>query len=511
MDGLMGNVRLQVSGLKRRRDLTRRVVCVPALLLGILIATKWCSPDGGAPSPMDSFVLSLHSLETQHARKVRILHFGDSHIASDTESSVVRSYLQNIFGDGGLGLMLPWGGPRLTSSNIAYGNTYGWQRGHPTYTSPVDDTGLSLSYIEAESPHQIAWIEATGYEFRVYFLAQPEGGVAEFLLDGVPLGQRRTSASIPQVKVASFQAPELDGRHHFEIRTQDYGRVRILGVSVERYAPGVIYSALGLVGARAEYLLKCREETFIQQVSAERPDLIILGYGTNETTGFYLDENAYAAALAAIISRLHRAAPAALVVLLTPPDRGDSQPELAQRIERVLQQVIAVQRAVADRGGAILIDLHTAMGGAGTAERWASMQPPLARDDMTHFTNEGYNLLGRYIVGGIMKLYDAEAAAGDSLPSDLWEAKGHFGELLPPLYPASGKGAMLSASSRGGYLQEPSSSPSQLFYFLRNDGQVVVTNDLLTLDSRQGKVINAEEAGCLLRGKASPCDNAVRW
>ena len=63
--------------------------------------------------------------------------------------------------------------------------------------------------------------------------------------------------------------------------------------------------------------------------------------------------------------------------------------------------------------GAVLMDLHSAMGGAGTAERWATLQPPLARPDMTHFTNEGYNLLGRYIVGGIMKLYDSGADAAN--------------------------------------------------------------------------------------------------
>ncbi|MGA3326526.1 MAG: GDSL-type esterase/lipase family protein [Terriglobia bacterium] len=456
-------------------------------------------------------MFSLHSLETQHARKVRVLHFGDSHIASDTESAVVRSYLQNIFGDGGPGLGLPWGGPRLYSLNIAYGNTYGWQRVHPTYNSPVEDTGLSLSYIEAESPQQSAWIEATGSEFRVYFLAQPEGGDAEFLLDGAPVGQRSMNARVPQVKVASFQAPGPDTPHRFEIRTRDFGRVRILGVSVEKAAPGVTYSALGLVGARAEYLLKCREESFVEQISGEQPDLIILGYGTNETSGSYLDENAYNAALATIISRMHRAAPSALVILLTPPDRGDSRPDQAQRIQRILQEIIAVQRDVADREGAVLMDLHAAMGGAGTAERWATLQQPLARPDMTHFTNEGYNLLGRFIVGGIMKLYDTGAeAAGFSAPGS-WQEKDHLGELLPPLYPGFTKAAMLSTGSRGGSLPEPSSAPAQFYYFLMADGQVVVTNDLSTIDSRQGKVISPEEAGCLLRGKASPCDNAVRW
>ena len=464
-----------------------------------------------SPQPIDSFVLSLHSLETQHARKVRVLHFGDSHIASDTESSVVRSYLQSRFGDGGPGLALPWGGPRLSSLNITYGNTYGWRRFHPTYNSPVEDTGLSLSYIEAESPNQSAWIEATGSEFRVYFLAQPGGGDAEFLLDGMPLGQRKMSASVPQVEVASFQAPGPDAPHRFEIRTLEYGRVRILGVSVEKAAPGVVYSALGLVGARAEYLLKCREETFVEQISAEQPDLIIMGYGTNETSGSYLDENAYEAALATILSRMHRAAPSALVILLTPPDRGDSRPGQAQRIQRILQEVIAAQRDVAGRDGAVLMDLHAAMGGAGSAERWATMQPPLARPDMTHFTNEGYNLLGRYIVGGIMKLYDSGADAADSSPPGSREGKEHLGELLPPLYPGLNGAAILSAGSRGGSSPEPSSSPAQIFYFLRAMAKLLLPMIFPRLTARQGRVISAEEAGCLLRGKASPCDNAVRW
>jgi lysophospholipase L1-like esterase len=479
--------------------------------MGILLTAKWCSPDGGAPSSLDSFVSSMRSLETQHARKVRVMHFGDSHIASDTESFVVRSYLQNIFGDGGAGLVLPWGGPRLTSLNIAYGSTYGWQRIHPTYNSPEEDTGLSLNYLEAESPNQSAWIEATGSAFRVYFLAQPEGGDAEFLLDGVSVGDRKMIASTPRVEVVNFQVPGGDASHRFEIRTQDYGKVRILGVSVEKAAPGVIYSALGLVGARAEYLLKCRQESFMTQVSGEQPDLIILGYGTNETSGSYLDENAYDTALTAIISRFHRAAPAALVVLLTPPDRGDARPGQAQQIQRILQQVIEVQRAVAEREGAILIDLHAAMGGAGTAERWAALQPPLAQADMTHFTNEGYNLLGRYIVGGIMKVYDGGAAAAGSSSPSAWAGGTRRSELLPPLYPVLNRSTTLTASARRESFSEASSAPAQFFYFLMNDGQVVVTNDLLTIDKREGKVISAEEAGCLLRGKASPCDNAARW
>jgi hypothetical protein len=503
-------LRARIPELLWQRELRRLLVFVPALIVGVLCSAMWCEPDGMAPQPIDSFLLSLHSLETQHARKVRVLHFGDSHIASDTESSVVRTYLQNIFGDGGPGLELPWKGPPLSSLTITYGNSYGWERGHPTYISPVQDTGLSLSYIEAASPNQSAWLEATGSEFRVYYLAQPEGGEAEFLIDGVSLGRQKMNAGFPQLQVARFQTQGPDAPHRFEVRTQDYGRVRILGVSVEKAAPGVVYSALGLVGARAEYLLKCREETFEAQISAEQPDLIIMGYGTNETSGSYLDENAYETALSTIISRMHRAAPSALVILLTPPDRGDSRPGQAEHFERILQEVIAAQRDVAGRDGTVLMDLHAAMGGAGSAERWAAMQPPLARPDMTHFTNEGYNLLGRYIVGGIMKLYDSGADVAGSFSNDSLEGK-RLGELLPPLYPGLTKGAILAAAYRNSYTPEASSSPPQIFYFLMPDGQVVVTNDLSMIDASKGKVISPEEAGCLLRGKAAPCDNASRW
>ena len=189
----------------------------------------------------------------------------------------------------------------------------------------------------------------------------------------------------------------------------------------------------------------------------------------------------------------------------------DSRLDQAQRIQRILQEVIAAQRDVAGREEVVLMDLHAAMGGAGSAERWATVQPPLARPDMTHFTNEGYNLLGCYIVGGIMKLYGSGVDALDSIPPRSPEGKENLGEVIPPLYPGMTRGAILSAGSRGGSYPEPSSSPTQIYYFLMPDGQVVVTNDLSMIDSRQGRVIGPEEAGCLLRGKASPCDNATRW
>ena len=263
---------------------------------------------------------------------------------------------------------------------------------------------------------------------------------------------------------------------------------------------------MGLIGARAEYLLKCRESTFAAEIAAEEPDLVILGYGTNESSGSNLDEDSYASTLSTIISRIRRAAPSALIVILTPPDRGDSRPEEAQHIQRMLHQVIAAQRAAAWNADAVLLDLNTAMGGPGSVEHWAAANPPLARSDLTHFTNEGYNLLGRYIAGGIMKLYDV---GPEAIESSTFAGSTHTAELLPPLYSGMNGAAALRPAAHTEIAENP--APSQIIYFLRKDGQVIVTNDLASVDGQAGRLISAEEAGCRLRRKALPCDNTARW
>ena len=92
-----------------------------------------------------------------------------------------------------------------------------------------------------------------------------------------------------------------------------------------------------------------------------------------------------------------------------------------------------------------------------------------------------------------------------------WKEKDSLGEFLPPLYPELNGGALLVRRFAERILAGTFSLPAPIYYFLRADGQVVVTNDLSTVDASRGRVISVEEAGCLLRGKASPCDNAARW
>ena len=102
---------------------------------------------------------------------------------------------------------------------------------------------------------------------------------------------------------------------------------------------------------------------------------------------------------------------------------------------------------------------HTAMGGAGSVEHWAALQPPLAQRDLTHFTNEGYNLLGRYIAGGIMKPYDS---GPESMRSASLERDAHEGDLLPPLFSEiKGSGALSAGATHFWITSQIPSNPWQ--------------------------------------------------
>src|SRR5205823_3549510 len=99
-------------------------------------------------------------------------------------------------------------------------------------------------------------------------------------------GPRRQPA--PFVITVPRQAPQRAAQR-LEMRTLG-GRVRLLSMTLEDAGPGVVYSPLGVVGARAENVLHIDEECFSRQIAWEDPDVVVLAFGTNESSGAGVDE-----------------------------------------------------------------------------------------------------------------------------------------------------------------------------------------------------------------------------
>ena len=382
----------------------------------------------------------------QHARHgalVRILHFGDSHLASQAESQSFRQFFQSQYGDGGPGLGLPWvaAQPGVTAR--------AGREWHRSVKGAGDGRmGLSAGFLETREAGAGAELQAAFARFRIQLATDPAGGRAQISVDRVPLGEIDLAGPAGQLASFGKELPGGPAPHRLEIRTLRPGLVRILSVALEGRS-GVAYSPLAFNGARAAWTQAVPEGLFQAQVRAEAPDLIILAFGTNEANARPFDPDGYRRDLEALLLRLRKAAPRALLLLAGPPD-GRLQMGTASS----LAGVIAAQRAAASSRGCLFVDQQQAMGGPGAIDAWSLRG--WANRDHVHMTAPGYQTLARAVLHGLF------AGTDQARGVDQWVlAEGRFGAL--------------ASVPAGRPREEP--APHRIYTFRRPDGGVFITDN----------------------------------
>ena len=140
----------------------------------------------------------------------------------------------------------------------------------------------------------------------------------------------------------------------------------------------------------------------------ERPDLIVLEFGTNEAFGTHFDASAYEMTVREEIARLKRLSGGAPMLIFGAPDAGTDRHELAHNAEPApgdptaaeaasggwfpppaLSAIRAAQRRAAAAEGVAFWDWGDRMGGPGVAQAWVAATPPLMRRDHVHYTTDG--------------------------------------------------------------------------------------------------------------------------
>ena len=350
---------------------------------------------------------------------VRIVQFGDSHTAADYETGPIRRALQARFGDGGRGFVQmgkPW--KWYTQEGLRRVGMQGFvaERGKIAHGAFAGDGmyGLSGVSIEASRRGARAWTELSlpASRFEIDYLRQPDGGSVDVLVDGVPFGRVSTRGRTVGSGYQAFDVPEAP--HQLEIAAVGDGKVRVLGVNLERARSGIALDALGINGARIANFLTWSEPHLAEQLHHRAPALVILAYGTNEA-GDDSPIETYERQLVDALGRVARAVPSASCLLLGPPDRAHRQvgapdaPVTWETMPRLLE-VVAAQRRVAAAAGCAFYDQLGAMGGPGSIATWALEAEPRAMADRVHLSREGYAVLGRQFARDVVAAYSAYRA-----------------------------------------------------------------------------------------------------
>jgi lysophospholipase L1-like esterase len=331
----------------------------------------------------------------------RILHYGDSTIASDYVSGTARRRLQARFGDAGHGYILianPW--EWYFHNDVLHGSDGEWKASR--LAGPVAPDGMyGLGGVSFTSyGGGVAWFGTAlrgdfgrrVSRFDVYYLEQPGGGDIELGVRGGTTVRFSTRGDAKISRVRSLTVS--DGEARLAVRAVGRGPVRLFGVVLERDGPGVVYDALGSHAAMAVFWQWQNRAHWKEQLALRDPSLIVLQYGTNESDLRRLDRDEYAQALARLVDEVRDLAPGASLLLVAPLDRAELRSSGQMATKRVILDLVATQRRVAFAHGAAFWNTFEAMGGEGSMTRWWKTRPQLGGEDLTHPTPLGAEVIG---------------------------------------------------------------------------------------------------------------------
>lgn len=354
----------------------------------------------GALVPFFEQLYRLKEMGQNADHPVHILHYGDSHSATDDWAQAIRSGLQAEFGDGGPGFVhagRPFRGWRrwdTESQQSGFWQTLGLvgQNGDGLY-------GMSGLAITSASQNASISLTTSAQHVELMFLQQPDGGDFQISANGQPPERLKSDGELAPA-VYSF-APSPGESQQYLVRTAGGGQVRLLGWAADN-PRGVTYETMGINGAALT--LQSAWDAGLQQAELARrkPALIVLAYGTNEALWNTFDAAAYQTALTSLITRYRQAAPQASILLVGPLDAW-RRTRYGFRPFPHLDEVIAVQRTVARDNGCAFWDWRRHMGGPGSMSTWA--MAGYAQGDHTHLTKLGYDLLGKTMLDELILNY----------------------------------------------------------------------------------------------------------
>jgi lysophospholipase L1-like esterase len=331
---------------------------------------------------------------------LHVLQYGDSHTASDDWANQMRQDFQSRFGVGGAGYTLaghPFLGYRRFDSKGS--NSRGWVTSGVVARRSDGIDGLGGVSLTSQSAGETVTLNVECEQLELHYLQQPGGGQLEFSVDGAAVETIDTDGESGPGVYSHATSP---GLHQYMLRTLSSAPVRLFGWVAQNHA-GVTYETLGINGAQASLMLNWNSAILDPELGSRDPALIVLAYGTNEALSHSWTAEEYRATLTEIIHRLRSAVPVASILLIGPPDC--EHPIHGHRMPFPhLDQVIEIQRDVAQANGCAFWDWRAAMGGPGSVRQW--VQARLGQGDYTHLTSAGYRMAGGMLFDELMAQYN---------------------------------------------------------------------------------------------------------
>ncbi len=329
---------------------------------------------------------------------VRILHLGDSHVASDYITQTIRARLQAEYGDAGRGFT-------VIDQQIGYGGRRfpgeaGWERDRIVDKDregrPFGFSGTSLESTKKGAELVFKLLEDEP-KVRLFFQGQPGGGDAKILVDNKEIGVLATAQEAPKSMTKTFEIPGAKKRGKKERKLKivaEGAKVRLYGISFEGDRPGVLYESIGPLGADAKVYLQLDRASFKEHLIEDAPDLVVLMVGGNDALKIrkgWTDLDKVKKDHADLLDLLKSTLPNADCLVFSPMDAGEKEGKKIVS-KTYLKEVHDMQKPLAIAKGCAFFDMFQSMGGENSIARWVDAK--VMNADLVHPREKAAELLG---------------------------------------------------------------------------------------------------------------------
>lgn len=380
------------------------------------------APEGGvrcARTALDPFFGTLDAIAAgdTSARAAAVV-LGNSLIASDHVTDVVRARLVERFGDAGRGFLLPDRLSKVAGRKVRTGEASpGWEIQNFAQDAPDPKSGKRLGpfgftgsmHVSTVKGDQTTWRTDGATRVRLFYLEH--GGQPAMRLEARTKAGRSVVARIEEMPAV---APEHDVSVEVALpaATRELVLVaegpgaKVYGAALEKDGAGVVVDTIGVPAASAQlYVESTVEDVFVRQLREREPSLFVAMLGGNEVRSLdykTIDPARFDAYLTELLARAKTAAPDAACLIVSPIDAVKASAageELTTRPE--IDTVIGVQRTVAKREGCAFFDLFAAMGGKGSLARFKDKG--FLSEDLVHPTWRGGDVLGQLFADALLQ------------------------------------------------------------------------------------------------------------
>lgn len=334
--------------------------------------------------------------------KVVIFHYGGSHIQAERPTTFARAKLQDVYGDGGRGMIFNYGAAN-TYSSVNYTSTF---KGTWVYAKsfqippkvPLGVCGMSVETNQANAELNFKFktsIPEDRYKIVLFF--ENDSTVADFEFKIDTNLYRFDRKSLTELRKNYVEIIYTGSITDLQVKTtsgSSSNYFRFYGIDIEKVVnSGVVYHSLGVGAAPMRSVLYL--DKMPDQAEVLKPDIVLLDFGTNDILYNNAIDPKLPEQVRKAIRKFRAVNPEVLIILTSTQDlyRKGKYITAGPEFRDLMDSLAREQKCM-------FWNWYDLSGGLRTIRTWESLG--YCQSDYIHLTQKGYKVKGEFLASSIL-------------------------------------------------------------------------------------------------------------